>query len=244
MEPPLQQPRDHLADPVLRRVNQNVAFLSNDIVPPAYEMNYQGIRREMREMRVDPDPRVEPRQPLLVQDEMLEGDANEDREIERIANRNIGENNMNNMDQNYFMREANAIRRRTGRVIGDPDDEEYGIEEKDELEFKDDMLDRTPFDEDDEGLSNRELIKKQLDRLNYGKKGKWSGMDPKSSQDWRRITRERAKENELLTGSAVNYLRNKEIPWKQPTRTFSNNYVNLIKNSNRSMTLAMGEFLP
>jgi hypothetical protein len=241
---PLPQPRDPLADPVIRRVNQNTAFLSNDIVPPAYEMNTEGIVNEGREMRRDPDPRVEPRQPLLVQDLVLEGDANRDREIERIANRNIGGNNMNNMEQNYFLRSANAIRRRQVRVMGEPDDEEYDIEEKDELEFKDDMLDRTPFDEDDEGLSNRELIKRQLDRLHYGKKGKWSGMDPKSSEDWRRITSERAKENQLLTGSGVNYLRDKEIPWKHPTRTFSNNYVNLIRNSNRSMTLAMGEFLP
>jgi hypothetical protein len=241
---PLPQPRDPLADPVLRRVNQNTAFLSNDIVPPAYEMNREGIVREGREMRRDPDPRVEQRQPLLVQDLVLEGDANRDREIERIANRNIGGNNMNNMEQNYFLRAANEIRRRQIRVMGEPDDEEYDIEEKDELEFGDDMLDRTPFDEDDEGLSNRELIKRQLDRLQYGKKGKWSGMDPKSSQDWRRITSERAKENQLLTGSGVNYLRDKEIPWKHPTRTFSNNYVNLIRNSNRSMTLAMGQFLP
>ena len=241
---PLPQPRDPLADPVLRRVNQNTAFLSNDIVPPAYEMNREGIVREGEEMKRDPDPRVEPRQPLLVQDLMLEGDANRDRQIERIANSNIGGNNMMNMEQNYFLRAANAVRRRQVRVMGEPDDEEYDVEEKDELEFGDDMLDRTPFDEDDEGLSNRELIKRQLDRLNYGKKGKWSGMDPKSSEDWRRITSERAKENQLLTGSGVNYLRGKEIPWKHPTRTFSNNYVNLIRNSNRSMTLAMGEFLP
>jgi hypothetical protein len=241
---PLPQPRDPLADPVLRRVNQNTAFLSNDIVPPAYEMNPAGIVREGEEMRRDSDPRVEPRQPLLVQDQILEGDANRDREIERIANRNIGGNNMMNMAQNYFMRAANDVRRRQVRVMGEPDDEEYDIEEKDELEFGDDMLDRTPFDEDDEGLSNRELIKRQLDRLHYGKKGKWSGLDPKSSEDWRRITSERAKENQLLTGSGVNYLRDKEIPWRHPTRTFSNNYVNLIRNSNRSMTLAMGEFLP
>ena len=247
---PEREQRDPLADSVVRRVNHNFSFMENPLVPNRNESAVRGIIRDNDEMRNDPNPNIEPNQPILVQDEILEGDedrmpeAEAENEIGRIANRNIAGTNMSSMEQNYFFREQNDIRRRQMRMLGQPEGEEYDFEEKDELEEKDEGIDNgddLPFVG---GSSNRELVEAQMKRMSNQRRGKWSGVDRGNSEDWRRIMSAKAKADDLITSKAVNYLRDKQIPWKAPSRTYANSYVGLIRNSNMAMTNAIGELLP
>ncbi len=247
---PEREQRDPLADNVARRINHNFSYLPNPLVPNRNESDVGGILDNNREMREDPDPLIEPNQPIEEQDRILEGsdarmpEGDAENPIGRIANRGIAGSNMSSMGQNYFMRQAHLLRRRQLRQLGDVGEEGFDMEEKEELEEKDegiDVMDDTPFEG---GMSNRQLLEETLKKLSYAKKGKWSGTDPKNSEDWRRIMKAKSKADDLLNSGAVNYLRDKEIPWKAPSRTYANSYVGLVRNSNKAMVNAMGELLP
>ena len=104
-------------------------------------------------------------------------EAEAENAIGRVSNRNIAANNMSSMEQNYFFREQNDIRRRQMRLLGQPEGEEYDFEEKDELEEKDEGIDNgddLPFVG---GSSNRELVEAQMKRMSNQRRGKWSGVD-------------------------------------------------------------------
>lgn len=253
-EPAMEQ-RDPLADATVRRVNHNFSFMENPLVPERINSNQnwnaaEGIIEDNRQMRNDPNNNIEPNQPILVQDQILEGDEDRMPESEaenmigRVSNRNIAPNNMSSMAQNYFMRQANDVRRRQMRLLGDPQDEEAVVIDDEERgeEGVPDIMDNVAFEG---GRNNRELLQAQLEKLDSAKQGKWFGSNYLgNSEDWRRIVKAKNKSDDLITSQAVNYLRDKEIPWKRPSRTHAGNYVGLIRNSNMAMTKAVGEMLP
>ncbi len=199
---------------------------------------------QVREMSRDRDPQIVPSQPIQVQDQILEGPeermpASEAANVlVRMSEIGIAGNNMSSMSQNNMLREANDVRRAQLRELGGEDYED---------EFKDDSLDDDAegYDRDDEapfegGMSNAEALAAQVRSMKFNSRGQ--RLDPRKSKDWRRIMRNRAQFDDLLKAQSV---RNQaDIPVVIQTRSRAGNNVNLIRRSNQTMTLAMGELLP
>jgi hypothetical protein len=148
---------------------------------------------------------------------------------------------MASYEQNQMIADTQNIRRRTRKE--DPDDDD--VVSDDENEGKYDRDDDRLFDQDDENeLNNRERVELELEIESSRNLGRWSGDNRSRLNDFQRAARDKIHADSMRDSSFLNSLREKPIPWQKPSRTYQNNSVGLIRNSNRSMQLAVSELIP
>ncbi|MHA2358268.1 MAG: YqiA/YcfP family alpha/beta fold hydrolase, partial [Candidatus Heimdallarchaeaceae archaeon] len=231
-----QAPRDRLADNSILGVNQNNSNLSRI-----------EVQEENVPLRDDPAPEIIDNRPILVQDEVLEGEEEKmpygeaENVMVRASEMGIASNNMSSMEQNYFLRQAGDVRRAQLREFGGEDEEQEfkdeGVDEEDDYDVGVDDDEDIPFEG---GMSNREAREAQLRSLRFNSRG--MRLDPRTSKDWRKVMRNKARFDDLLKAQSV---RNQaEIPVRLQSRTTASNNVNLIRRSNQTMSIAMGQLLP
>ena len=196
-------------------------------------------------MRVDPDPSTYPEESLLQQNAMLEGNPDVMPQVDPESSRgnlSYATTNMASYEQNQLMADTRNTRRGVRRGQ-DPDDEGDVSDEEEEGKYNrdDDRL----FDQDDEGeLNNRERVELELEMESSRNLGRWSGDNRSRLNDFQRAARNKKDADSMRDSAFLNSLRSKPIPWERPSRTYQNNSVGLIRNSNRSMQLAVGQLIP
>ncbi len=253
---------DRFSDNFFRGVNSYGSFIPNPIVPERRRYRDFSIRADIEEqnrnMRNDPDVLVEPPQNILEQNEILEGpdDVMPEAEVEpenpaRVNyEMNVAANNMHSMAQNVFDRNAQRVRLAQRRILGEePDDDEYGenleVEMKEELEEKYDpnLLVREDETREESFLNNRARLDKQIEELSLASQSRRNQTRGKQAH-YQREAMSRLKATDKMNQMNIDALRQKEIQWKRPTRTYANNSVGLVRQSNRSMALLAHQLLP
>ena len=234
-----------LNDNFIRGVNSYSSFQTNPTVP--VRRQFRNISRQIDNapMRVDPDPSTYPEESLLQQNAMLEGNPDVMPQVDPESSRgnlSYATTNMASYEQNQLMADTRNTRRGVRRGQ-DPDDEGDVSDEEEEGKYNrdDDRL----FDQDDEGeLNNRERVELELEMESSRNLGRWSGDNRSRLNDFQRAARDKKDADSMRDSAFLNSLREKPIPWKKPSRTYQNNSVGLIRNSNRSMQLAVSEMIP
>ena len=251
----LEVPNSSLNDNMIVSANARSAFQPNPLVPVRGQ--FEPIRREVLEdnenMRNDPNPEVIPPQDILEQVRILEGPEGmmPHGEPHRLPNPvvvndpRLAQNNMGSMEQNVMMNRNMMDRRALRReMLGEGEegkyDDAFGAmpedDDFDELDQNEDI-----YNEDFEGISNRERIDEMKKIMSYQQAGKWNG-NMGVGRDYARSAMIRGAEANI---SNVNAMRGKPLyPYKIPDRTYAGNSVNMIRNSNRSMLLQTGMLLP
>jgi hypothetical protein len=251
----LEVPNSSLNDNMIVSANARSAFQPNPLVP--VRQRFEPIRREVLEdnenMRNDPNPSVIPQQDILEQVRILEGPPNQmpHGEPHRLPNPvvvndpRLAQNNMGAMEQNVMMNRNMMDRREMRRAMfGEGEEEKYQDafgampedDDFDELDQNEDI-----YNEDFEGISNRERIDEMKKIMSYKQAGRWTG-NIGVGRDYARSA--------MISGAAptidtTDRMRKEAMyPYKIPNRTYAGNSVNLIRNSNRSMLLQTGQLLP
>ena len=201
-------------------------------------------------------------EPILEQNNQLEGpvdelvhaDPNDDRTQLNTGVARLAENNQYSDQQKAFLQRNEANRRiqnrikksnldmnlgRAGVPLGERDDEEkYG----DQDDFGGGMGDYGPdlMEErvTENSRSNRELIENAIERQTLQPRARWTGNRSVTADYQRQSVADRIGSS-LSNSQSLNRMRSSPIPWKRPSRTYANNYVGLVRNSNRSMILAV-----
>jgi len=93
------------------------------------------------------------------------------------------------------------------------------------------------------GQSMREIIENEIEKRLLQPRGQWQG-DRGIEADFQRQALADRVGNGIKNSQALNYLRKTGIPYKMPSRSYANNSVGLIRNSNRSMILTVNELEP
>jgi len=251
----LEVPNSNLNDNMIVSANARSAFQPNPLVP--VRQQFEPARREVLEdnenMRNDPNPAVIPQQDILEQVRILEGPEGmmPHGEPHRLPNPvvvndpRLAQNNMGSMEQNVMINRGMMDRREMRRqMFGEGEEEKYQDafgampedDDFDELDQNEDI-----YNEDFEGISNRERIDEMKKIMSYKQAGRWNG-NMGVGRDYARSA--------LIVGNAptidtTDRMRKEELyPYKIPNRTYAGNSVNLIRNSNRSMLLQTGQLLP
>ena len=251
----LEVPNSSLNDNMIVSANARSAFQPNPLVP--VRQRYQPARREVLEdnenMRIDPRPNVIPQQDILEQVRILEGPEGQmpHGEPHRLPNPvvvndpRLAQNNMGAMEQNVMMNRNMMDRREMRRAMfgegeeGKYDDAFGAMPEDDDFDELDQNEDI--YNEDFEGISNRERIDEMKKIMSYKQAGRWNG-NMGVGRDYARSA--------MIVGNAptidtTDRMRKEAMyPYKIPNRTYAGNSVNLIRNSNRSMLLQTGQLLP
>jgi hypothetical protein len=245
MNPDLDDQNAIFNDNSIRGVNSYSSFIPTPSVPIRRGMS---IRTEVGSsnigMRRDPDPSVQPQPSIAVQSDILEGPADRmpegDPEVEILRDpQDVAQNNSQNIDQGNFMRDARSNLRRTMNLIGAGDEFAEEVEEKDMgVDIGENVM-------VEGGMTNNERTAAEMKRLEMRSKANLSRDKYKDrTKAWNKFMKMKAIEDGLMRGQSLHHLRGTEIPWRQPDRTYANNYVGLIRNSNRSMELAVHELIP
>jgi hypothetical protein len=253
---------DRFSDNFFRGVNSYGSFIPNAIVPERQRYRDFSIRADIEEqkrnMREDPDLLVEPPQNILEQNRILEGpdDVMPESEVEpqnpaRVNyEMSVAANNMHSMEQNVLDRNAQRVRIAQRRILGEEvGDDEFGedleIEMKEELEEKYDpnLLVRENETREQSFLNNRERLDKQIEELSLASQSRRNQTRGKQAH-YQREAMSRLKAQDKMNQMNIDALRKKEIQWKRPTRSFANNSVGLVRQSNRSMALLSHQLLP
>jgi hypothetical protein len=251
----LEVPNSSLNANMIRSVNSRRASRPDPLVP--VRQRYEPARREVLEdnenMRDDRRPYVIPQQDILEQVRILEGPEGQmpHGEPHRLPNPvvvndpRLAQNNMGSMEQNVMMNRNMMDRRELRRsMFGEGEegkyDDAFGAMPEDddfhELDQNEDI-----YNEEFEGMSNRERIDEMKKIMSYQQAGRWNG-NMGVGRDYARSA--------LVLGSAptidtTDRMRKEGLyPYKIPNRTYAGNAVNLIRNSNRSMLLKNGQLLP
>lgn len=210
---------------------------------------------------------------ILLQDEMLNGpdnefqhaDPNDDRELMNVGARKLAENNQYTGDQKDFMNRSDANKDIRGQIesrgldnmLGRTPprregDKRYEEEEKYESREQEnigggqgeeegmDMGDMQPIEG---GSSMREIIENEIEKRLLQPRGQWTG-DRSVQADFQRQAMADRVGAGIKNSQALAYLRKTGIPYKMPSRTYANNSVGLIRNSNRSMIMQVNELEP
>jgi len=235
--------------------NARSAFQPNPLVPvrQRFEPAPIEVLEDNENMRIDPRPNVIPQQDILEQVRILEGPEGQmpHGEPHRLPNPvvvndpRLAQNNMGAMEQNVMINRNMLDRRELRRqMFGEGEegkyDDAFGVmpenDDFDELDQNEDI-----YNEDFEGISNRERIDEMKKIMSYKQAGRWNG-NMGVGRDYARSA--------LVIGNAptidtTDRMRKEELyPYKIPNRTYAGNSVNLIRNSNRSMLLQTGQLLP
>ena len=243
---PLQPILPRNRDNFIRNVNSYTTFQQNTNISD--RTRFLDVSRQIENIpiRNDPNPETYPQQSLIQQNDILEGEEEFMPQGDAESSRGevfLAENNMYSHAQRQMIAETRRPQRRGN---GDPDDEpedEFGFEyeEKDEDDEKYDRAEETLFEDDE--INNRQRNEKQLEIMSYRDTGKWNGSRGVQS-DYQRSSIANRKDNYMKNSGMVNALRAQSIPWNKPSRTTSNNNIGLMRNSNRSMTMAVHQLLP
>ena len=252
---------DRFSDNFIRGVNSYSSFIPNPLVPERQRnMSIRSeILEENRNMRNDPDVLVQPPQSILEQNRILEGpeDVMPESEVEPENQERlnyemaVAPNNINSLQQNIQDRNFRNVRIAQRRILGEEadDDDEFGenleVEMKEEQEEKYDpnLLVRDDETREQSFLNNRERLDNQIEELSLASQSKRNPTRGKSAH-YQREAMSRLKAQDKMNQMNLDALRKKEIKWKRPTRTFANNSVGLIRQSNRSMALLAHQLLP
>lgn len=251
----LEVPNSSLNDNMIVSANARSAFQPNPLVP--VRQRYEPVRREVLEdnenMRIDPRPDIIPRQDILEQVRILEGPEGQmpHGEPHRLPNPvvvndpRLAQNNMGAMEQNVMMNRNMMDRREMRRAMfgegeeGKYDDAFGAMPEDDDFDELDQNEDI--YNEDFEGISNRERIDEMKKIMSYKQAGRWNG----NMGVGRDYARSAMIIGNVPTIDITDRMRKEELyPYKIPNRTYAGNSVNLIRNSNRSMLLQSGQLLP
>jgi hypothetical protein len=190
-------------------------------------------------------------------------------DTEYVSSIAIAGNNLRNEQQNAFLMRNRANKVVRGRKIPldelfgegegrrDYGDEKYGGD--DEEENNADERGLVVYQEGDEadvggfdygelrpiegGKSMREIIEDEVQKRLLQPKGTWVA-DRSMTNGFQREAMIHNEINHIKNSQALNYLRQKPIPYRMPSRNYANNQVNLIRNSNRSMILSVNELEP
>ena len=93
------------------------------------------------------------------------------------------------------------------------------------------------------GSSMREIIENEIEKRLLQPRGQWTG-DRSVQADFQRQAMADRVGAGIKNSQALAYLRKTGIPYKMPSRTYANNSVGLIRNSNRSMIMQVNELEP
>ena len=251
----LEVPNSSLNYNMIVSANARSAFQPNPLVP--VRQQFEPARNEVLEdnenMRNDPNPEVIPEQDILEQVRILEGPEGQmpHGEPHRLPNPvvvndpRLAQNNMGAMEQNVMMNRNMMDRREMRRqMFGEGEegkyDDVFGAMPEDD-DFPDLDQNEDIYNEDFEGISNRERIDEMKKIMSYQQAGRWNG-NMGVGRDYARSAMIRGAEANITN---VNDMRGKPLyPYKIPNRTYAGNSVNLIRNSNRSMLLQSGQLLP
>mgnify|MGYP003636951764 CR=1 FL=1 len=210
--------------------------------------------------------------PILEQDKMLNGpddefrhaDPNDDRELMNVGARKLAENNQYTGDQKDFMNRIDANKDIRGRIERNDLDAMFGRPPPDDNEErKDEGIDEERREQeqlgggqgDDEGMdmgeiqpieggqNMREIIQDEIERRLIQPRGRWVGNRSVGGDFQRQAMADRVG-NGLANSSALRALRKTSIPYNMPSRSYANNSVGLIRNSNKSMILQVNELEP
>ncbi len=258
-------------DNMIREINAGLTGLEEN---PNIEVVYRPGMKEVRFKNILDQPEEEkypaPPGPILRQDAMLHGpddqlphaDPNDDRELMNIGARRLAENNQYTGDQKDFMSRIDANKDIRGRIergnidamlgVNPPQnvgDKREGEEEKYEQEGigggmgDDEGEDLEDLTVREGGQKMREIIENEIQKRLLQPRGQWAG-NRGGNSDWTRpFEADRVAEG-IRTSQQLAYLRNTGIPYKMPSRSYANNSVGLIRNSNRSMILAVNQLEP
>ena len=127
-------------------------------------------------------------------------------------------------------------------------DEEMGIERKEQDNIgggqgEDEGMNMEDMQPIEGGQSMREIIENEIEKRLLQPRGQWSGNRGIEADFQRQALADRVG-NGIKNSQALNYLRKTGIPYKMPSRSYANNSVGLIRNSNRSMILTVNELEP
>ena len=190
-------------------------------------------------------------------------------DTEYVSSIAIAGNNLRNEQQNAFLMRNRANKIVHGRKLPldslfgedegrrDYGDEKYGGDDYDEdraderglVSYEEgDEADMGGFDYGDlrpieGGKSMREIIEDEVQKRLLQPKGTWVA-DRSMTNGFQREAMIHNEINHIKNAQAINYLRQKPIPYRMPSRSFANNQVNLVRNSNRSMILSVNELEP
>jgi hypothetical protein len=258
-------------DNMIREVNAGLTGLEEN--PLIYTRDRVGIR-EVRFKNILEEPTEEKYAmqsgPILRQDEMLNGpdnemqhaDPNDDRELMNVGARKLAENNQYTGDQKDFMQRIDANKNTRGIIESKGLDSMLGVNpprnegdkrEGEEEKYEQEEIGGGMGDEEGDdlgdvrvregGQSMREIIENEISKRMLQPRGQWAG-NRGGSSDWTRPFEADKEGNALRNSQSLAYLRNTGIPYKMPSRTYANNSVGLIRNSNRSMILQVNELEP
>lgn len=201
-------------------------------------------------------------------DQLPHADPNDDRELMNIGARRLAENNQYTGDQKDFMSRIDANKDIRGRIergnidamlgsnppqnVGDKrggEEQKYGEEEKYEQEGigggmgDDEGEDLEDLTVREGGQKMREIIENEIQKRMLQPRGQWAG-NRGGNSDWTRPFEADKIAESVRSSQQLAYLRNTGIPYKMPSRSYANNSVGLIRNSNRSMILAVNQLEP
>lgn len=200
--------------------------------------------------------------------EFQHADPNDDRELMNVGARKLAENNQYTGDQKDFMNRSDANKDIRGQIEGRGLDAMLGRapprnegDKREGEEGKYDMPERREQENigggqgEEEGMNMedmqpveggqnmREIIENEIEKRLLQPRGQWQGERGIEADFQRQALADRIG-NGLQNSQALNYLRKTGIPYKMPSRSYANNSVGLIRNSNRSMILQVNELEP
>ena len=190
-------------------------------------------------------------------------------DTEYVSSIAIAGNNLRNEQQNAFLMRNRANKVVRGRKLpldslfgddegrrdfgeekyGGDDDEEDRADERGLVSYEEgDEADMAGFDYGElrpieGGKSMREIIEDEVQKRLLQPKGTWVA-DRSMTNGFQREAMIHNEINHIKNSQALNYLRQKPIPYRMPTRNFANNQVNLVRNSNRSMIMEVNNLEP
>ena len=252
-------------DNMIREVNAGLTGLEENPVIHMRDrqVSFKNILEEPAEEKYPSDP-----QPILTQDETLNGpddefrhaDPNDDREIMNTGIRKLAENNQYSGDQKDFMSRVDANKATRGKIergqldtmLGKNAPRNEGDKREDEEEkYEQEGIGGGYGDEEGDDLGDvrvreggqnmREIIENEMEKRLVQPKGSWVGA---RSSAWTNPTTDQKITQGLSQSQALAYLRKTGIPYRLPSRSYANNSVGLIRNSNRSIILAVNQLEP
>jgi len=258
-DPPV--PDSNLNDNFIRAVNSRSAFQQNPMAPVRPQFRDFSVREDIEEqnrnMRNDPDPLVNPPQPILEQVEILERNPEEmphaqPHRYENPAvmnNPRLADSNYSSMAQNVMYDELTRGRRQLRReLLGDEegkyDDVFHELEDDDdddEIDPNRDVYDDRSLLPDD--LSDRERVEQMKELLTYSNAGTYTG-NYGVGRDFLRAAMVNNTYIRPDVNTADRLRKEGNLSYREPDRTYSNNAVNLVRQSNRSMAINVSQLLP
>lgn len=250
-------------DNMIREVNAGLTGLEENPTIRVVDRGYKQVRFKNILDDESEEKYPEPAGSILKQDEKLNGpddefqhaDPNDDRELLNVGARKLAENNQYTGDQKDFMNRSDANKDIRGQIEASGLDEMLGGEPPKEGEEKreqdligggqgeDEGMDMGDMQPIAGGRNMREIIENEIEKRLLQPRGQWVGNRSVSGDFQRQAMADRIG-NGLQNSQALAYLRKTGIPYTLPSRSYANNSVGLIRNSNKSMIMSVNDLEP